>query len=116
MGIVTLEDAKAHLRVDHDLDDADINFKLEQASAIVVDYLKMPEGSWDIGGSGISGSSGGSSGGGLAPFQVKAAVLLVLGDLYKNREGEENKNEQALGYLSPAVTSLLHRLRDPALK
>lgn len=40
MALVRLSDAKAHLRPSTDLEDADIVQKMEQASAIVLDYLK----------------------------------------------------------------------------
>src|SRR3546814_5005595 len=38
--LVSLEAAKAHLRVDHDEDDNDIALKLQAASAAVLRYLK----------------------------------------------------------------------------
>lgn len=110
MAIVDFESAKLHLRVDHDEDDADIVFKLEQASAIIIDFLKMPAGTWDLNsqnsGSGSSGDSG--SAGDTAPMQVQAAVLMVLGELYKNRESNSDP-------LSKTVKDMLRRLRDPAL-
>lgn len=97
MALVDLETAKAHLRMDSDAEDADIQFKLEQASAIVVDYLKLPEGKWQVGESSAS----------VAPWPVQAAVMLVLGALFKDREGGDP--------LSQAVKDLIHRYRDPAL-
>ncbi|WP_230961127.1 head-tail connector protein [Burkholderia cepacia] len=42
------------------------------------------------------------------PGAVRSAVLLVLGTLYDDREG-------ATSPLTPAVESLLMRLRDPAV-
>ncbi len=110
MALITLQDAKEHLRVDHDLDDADILLKMEQASDIVIDYLKLPEGKWDLdaGGSGSSSSGSSGSSSGLAPWRVTAATLLVLGELYRNREAGSNP-------LSQGAMDLLHRTRDPAL-
>lgn len=40
MALLTLATAKEHLRVKHDFHDADIQLKAEEASAIVLDYLK----------------------------------------------------------------------------
>lgn len=39
MNLITLEEAKAHLLVDHDDDDADIGRKLQEATAAVLTYL-----------------------------------------------------------------------------
>jgi hypothetical protein len=40
MGLVTMEQAKVHLNVFNDDHDADVQLKLEHASAIILDYLK----------------------------------------------------------------------------
>jgi len=92
LGLITLAEAKTHLRVLGDELDADITLKGIAASDIVLDYLKRPADEWTAE---------------TAPFKVKAATLLVLGGLFENREGGEPIND--------AVRSLLHRLRDPAL-
>ena len=98
---VTLDEAKAHLRVDHTDDDADIQRKVDQAGAIVVDYIKKPT-DW-------------------APTATEtlifqAAVCMVLSKLYDDRNiGEEDAQNVALGYLTPQVTAILHRMRDPAV-
>lgn len=101
MSIVTLAQAKARLRIDLDESDEDYDLLLEQASAIVVDYLKLPVGTYDL-------SNEDESDWQAAPEPVKAAVCLVFGHLDKDREG-------AADPLTPAVRSLLHRYRDPAL-
>lgn len=99
--VITLEEAKEHLRVDHTDDDADIQRKVDQASAIVVDYIKKPA-DW-------------------APTDTEtkifqAAALMVLSKLYDDRNvGEEDAENVALGYLTLQVTAILHRMRDPAL-
>lgn len=110
MAIVDFETAKLHLRVDHDEDDVDITFKLEQASAIIIDFLKMPPGTWDLKtqNSGSAGTGDSGSAGDTAPMQVQAATLMVLGELYKNRESSADP-------LSKTVKDMLRRLRDPAL-
>lgn len=102
MAIVDLESAKEHLRVDHDQDDAQILIKLEQASAIVVNYLNKPVGTWELGAETDVDSDTDD-----APYPVQAATLLVLGALYRDREGGDP--------LSQAVKDLLARYRDPVM-
>lgn len=107
--LVTLVDAKAHLRVTHDLEDALIADKAVQATDACLDYLKLllipPDWTTET-----------------VPPRVKAAILLQLEDLYANRGADgtgptptAGADRQADGYLSPRVTALLYRLRDPAL-
>jgi hypothetical protein len=93
--LITLEAGKNHLQMDHDADDFDIEAKIFEASAIVLDYLKLADApaAWAE----------------LVPEHIQAATKLVLGSLYKNRESEIAEP------LSAAVKSLLHRSRDPAL-
>ena len=76
MSIVTLEEAKLHLRVDGSDDDADITIKLEAAEESAVNFLNRP-----IPWKGTDGMDV------PVPASVKAAILLLLGDLYANREG-----------------------------
>jgi hypothetical protein len=98
--LVSFRAAKAHLRVDHDFEDADIRDELKEAENIVVDYLKLAvvPAPWLV----MVGSPAESS----APFRIKAAIKLVLQSLHE-RTGEDP--------LSPAVVSLLMRDRDPTL-
>lgn len=105
MSLLTLQDAKDHLQVDHDSSDADIQNKLDQAESIIIDFLKLTDlpAEWQEG-------TGDSPGGSTVPHVVRSSVLLVLGELYENREAA------AADVLSPAVKDLLRRLRDPALK
>lgn len=90
--LVTLAEAKTHLRVLADDQDSDITAKALAASDIVIDYIKRPDHGWtDV----------------TVPALVKSAILLVLGALFDDREGGDP--------ISDAVKSILHRLRDPAL-
>jgi hypothetical protein len=75
MTVVTLDEAKAHLRVDGADDDADITLKLAAAEDDVSRYLGRPVPWTDADGVEVP-----------VPAAVKAAILLVLGDLYANRE------------------------------
>lgn len=95
--LVTTAEAQRHLRLtDTDMEDeataADVALKAEAASYIVIDYIKRPDHEW-------TDSD--------APFLIKAAILLVLGALFEDREGGNP--------ISEAVQSVLWRYRDPAL-
>lgn len=97
---ITIEQADAHLRLDFlpsgDDREDDLNAKMDQAEAIVLDYLKKD----------ASDYSGG------APDHVVAAILLVLTALWDDRDGASGGD-----YINPGgtVANLLHRERDPAL-
>jgi hypothetical protein len=112
--IVTLPQAKKHLRVTHTLDDADITLKIHAASGAVINYLKSSASAWiDSSGQVIEDSSGVL----LVPQEVQEATLVLLGWMYSYREGETGETNPAFqtGYLPPPVTALLYPLRDPAL-
>lgn len=102
--LVTLAQAKTHLRITGTDSDDDISTKSDQATAIVLDYIKRDDDhGWEPG-------SPGSPGGG-SPLDdreltiVQAAILNVLERLW-NREQD---------VLTEGVMRMLHRLRDPAL-
>jgi len=116
--LVTLEQAKDHLQMDHDADDADITLKIHAASGAVVNYLKSSADPYfDSSGNVITDSSGDPE----VPFEVKAATLILVAEMYKNREGltEDPIGGAAqitygYGYLPRSVVALLYPLRDPA--
>lgn len=124
MMLVTLAEAKRHLRVDFDDEDADITLRVHAASGAVLNYLKhraraySPE--LDSTGEPVYDSSGDpvpeldTAGDPVVAFEVKAAVLLMLGYLYRDRD-ENVGNAYQMGYLPAPVTALLYALRDPAL-
>jgi hypothetical protein len=97
MALITLEDAKAHLGLEG-IDDRDqsVRQKMEEASAIVLKHIKAAEPVWTPE---------------TAPYDIKAAVKLVLYDLYylPSGAGEEES------VLSPTVINLLRGYRDPTL-
>jgi hypothetical protein len=100
--LVTLSQAKLHLRVEDDDHDADIGFKITQASDIILDFLKakeIPPLAWMVGSPPVL----------QVPPRVEAAVLLKLSELYWNREASN------VNLISPAVVAILERSRDPAL-
>ena len=69
--MLTLEETKLHLRVDHDFEDAGIEAMIDAAIAAVSDYLGVPIEDLEL----------------LAqPAPVRSAALLQVSDLYENRE------------------------------
>lgn len=104
MAAVTLQEAKAHLRVDgaDDGDDADIALKLAAAEDMAAHYLNRPIPWVDGEGQAVP-----------VPAAVKAAILLHLGDLYALREASV---VGAALVVNPTVERLLwsHRRIGPA--
>lgn len=126
MMLITLQEAKDHLRADHDYDDADITLKIKSASSAVLQYLKgspIGEPERDEQGKEQTDSNGQviyqyDSNGLIIRWQIKAAVCLLLGEFYKNRDATQDGEVQpqwGYGYLPRPVIALLYPLRDPAL-
>lgn len=122
MMYVTLARAKQHLNMDHDEDDTLIEVYVQAASGAVKNYLKSAspyEIERDSNDDPILDSSGDpvyvvdSSGDKLVSYPVQAAVLLMVGFLYKDRD-ENPDSAFDRGYLPRPVTALLYPLRDPA--
>lgn len=103
MGLVTLDVAKEHLRPPGNADDGRIERLINQASGIVLDYLKLDSDAY-MNTSGTPEET--------VPYAVEAAVLLVLGALYDNTDGQD-KDKQPL---SDAVKALLHTRRTPTVR
>ena len=89
--LVTLPEAKLRLRIiEADTSfDADVTMKMEQATDIVVDFIKRPDHAWTDAD---------------APSLIKAAVLEVVRHLFEGNDP-----------LPQSVKDLLWRYRDPAL-
>jgi len=124
MMYVTLARAKQHLNMDHNEDDSLIEVYVQAASGAVKNYLKSAspyEVERDSNDDPILDSSGDpiyvvdSSGDKLVSYPVQAAVLLMVGFLYKDRD-ENPDSAFDRGYLPKPVTALLYPLRDPALR
>lgn len=126
MMLITLEQAKAHLRIDHDVEDEQIIAFVEASSAAVVNYLKsgadvflntlgLPE---EI----YNGDSPPQVMDYAVPPEVKAATKILVGELFKNREAKQDGEiggalgiPHGYGFLPRPVVMLLFPLRDPAL-
>lgn len=105
--LVTLTQAKTQCRVDHDLDDVDLDKKRNQAAGILLDYLKV-----DLNSSLFDWVDGlGEPREERIPPEIAAATLLILGALYENRDGDAWRSPQPL---SQAVMDLVWRHRTPS--
>lgn len=93
--LVDLRTAKEWLRVAHDDEDLLIQSLADQASAIVVDFIKRPAHGWTPQ---------------TLPPHVQAAVFHVLKRLYDDRDCELEG-----GPLASHIKDMLWRERDPAI-
>ena len=73
--MLTLAETKAHLRVDQNGEDALITGYMETARLAVAGYLNMPEATVTS----------------TVPSPIKSAALLMVADLYDNREAQSDR-------------------------
>lgn len=122
---VTLAEVKYQLRMaqSETYDDTYLTLLIQSASATVKNYLKdfspyeaerdSDDDYW-VDSSGYREVIGPDSDGRAVKPEVKAAVLILIAEWYKNREGE---GAEYVHMVLPApVLALLYPLRDPALK
>jgi Phage gp6-like head-tail connector protein len=124
MMLVTLEEAKDHLEVDFSSKDTMISLKVSSASGMVLNYLKSRRNLYvllvDDDGEPLLDSQGevvyelDSQGARIVRDEIKHAVLILVGMLFRDRDGVEAK-DWAPGFLPAPVTAILYPLRDPAL-
>ena len=88
--IVTVGEAKMHLRVDHDEEDAYLDGLIAKAQAVAEDYCR------------VSFSD-------EAPEPVRLAVLLMVSHYYENRD---NPDKQVYITMRIAFENLLYPYRD----
>ena len=105
-GLISLDVAKLQLRITDTDHDADIRLKLDQAEAIVLDYLKpartgeaRTDWPWTAA---------------TLPAPVQAAMLVILRYLYDAERGDEPSAEDP-DTVWRVVTHLVIRYRDQAL-
>lgn len=111
--LVTIEQASDHLRRDTEDDNADLQLKITAASMAVLDYLGEQADFLDSAGDVPQDSSGNPTG---VPEVVQQATLLLVGEMYENRSGDQSAeidSKYGYGYLPPSVIALLYRRRDP---
>ena len=90
--ILTIEEAKAHLRIQHDEEDELIEGFIAQAQAVAEDYCRVQFED-------------------TAPEPVRLAVLLMVSHYYENRD---NPDRQVYMTMRIAFENLLYPYRDPA--
>lgn len=108
--IVTLAQAKQHLRITTDAENQDLADKLADAHGLVLDYVASAKGAdyeavmltWDDE---------------SAPRAIRAAILRQFGDLVRFRGNDDDPAEVRVdgSTISPRVRQLLRMYRDPAL-
>lgn len=109
--LVSMNEARAHILLpplksgspstDYDKDQA---LKLAAAQETILEYLgSQADPDWDAE---------------SVPQRVKAAILMQFAELNRFRGDDTDKDvaPQSDGYLSPQITNLLRRLRDPVLR
>ncbi|HIE3971835.1 TPA: head-tail connector protein [Serratia marcescens] len=104
--LVTLEEAKLHLRIDDDYGDDDITLKIQGGSAAILAYV---QGSRQL----IVDDTGKAIEGDPLS-RVKTALLVLLGILDRNRGGEEEEKLKQ-GELPFSVSMLIYDLRRPSI-
>lgn len=95
MALLTLDIVKRHLRVFHSDDDAEIGVYQAAAESIVVEYLDRvvePEGTTLPG----EGDPGYDQTAIVITPAITAAILLMVGDLYENREADVEQDGDAV--------------------
>lgn len=104
MALITVTQAAAHLKANiaDPLFVEEIAPKLDQATAIVIRYIKRPDHGWTV-------NTDPSTD--LEFAIVQAAILKVLGNLYMFRGDDQPQSDP----LSPDVVSVLSMVRDPSL-
>lgn len=126
MMLVTLQQASDHVRRDSSDDDADLTLKVQAASSAVVTYLKstayLYEPMLDTSGNPILDTDGypsptvDTSGNSVVRSDIQAATLLLIGEFYRNRDGDQQgaiDPQFGYGYLPRPVVALLYPYRDP---
>lgn len=90
--IVTEDEVKVHLRIQHDEEDEYISSLIAQAQAAAEDYCRVQFSD-------------------PAPEPVRLAVLLMVSHFYENRD---NPDRQVYLTMRMAFQNLLYPYRDPA--
>ncbi|KQP43914.1 head-tail connector protein [Pseudorhodoferax sp. Leaf274] len=119
MKLVTVEQAREHLRSDDTDDNADLELKISAASAAVLRYVTVSR--WEpvrdedgvpvLDADGHETPATGDDGKKIVRTELQMGTLLMVAYLYNERDGS-NKNGDA-NYLPAGVTAILYDLRTP---
>ena len=99
--IVTVDEIKAHLRIEHDEEDSYIESLIKQAQTAAEDYCRVPFEPVDEEGVPIETN---------VPEPVRLAVILMTSFYYENRDIPDMTTYKATRM---AFDSLLYPYRDP---
>ena len=99
--IVTVDEVKNHLRIEHDEEDGYIESLIKQAQAAAEDYCRVQFEPMDDGGNPIETD---------VPEPVRLAVILLTSFYYENRDIPDMTTYKATRM---AFNSLLYPYRDP---
>ncbi|EGP2369808.1 phage gp6-like head-tail connector protein [Salmonella enterica subsp. enterica serovar Infantis] len=100
--LVTLEEIKDHLHIDHDADDGPLKEKIQEASSVLLAFI---QGSRDK----VVDETEGE-----ALSRMKGSTMRLVGMLYRNPDGAE-KEDLLQGELPFSVTCLIYDLRCPTI-
>lgn len=113
--LVTLQEASDHLRRDTTDDNSDLLIKIRAASNAVINYIKDADlayvGSFDSSGDYIPEID--SAGDLVVKDEIRSAVLIIIGVLYADRQGQQfidDNSEDRLGKMS--LPKAVHWLLD----
>lgn len=125
MDLVTLQQARDHLRSDSEDDDADLQLKIAAASSAVLSYITASvwEPERDDEGRPVIGADGKETplldvdGNRVVRTAVQQATLLAVGYFYRERDGSQEHHldgQFGYGYALPrGALALLYHLRQP---
>jgi len=105
--LVTLDQVKAGLRIDHDDDDEQLNLLISASSERIIRYLKGR--AKEVLGLNDEGTEASN-----VPASVTAATMMLVGYLYRSTD-EDPEKDWELGKLPKSVSSMIYQYRDPAL-
>lgn len=107
MNLITLQQARLQVNLDHDLDDSVLDEKRGEASGVILDYLEV-----DVEDTSFNWIDRLGEPTENVPKHVVAATKLCLGAMYENRDGDVWRAPQPI---SQAVIDILMRTHIPAL-
>jgi hypothetical protein len=106
--LVTLEQAKKHLRLSGSHEDDDLRMKLTQAQDIIIDYLDESRSTeWAAEMDAWTEET--------VPERVRGAILLQCAELVRFRGDDVDEPKRERGSLSPAIVAYLNRTRMPVI-
>lgn len=107
MNLITLDQARTQVNLDHELDDGVLNEKRQEASGVILDYLKVDTDDTSFNWVDLLGEPTEN-----IPQHVIAATKMCLGAMYENRDGDVWRAPQPI---SQSVIDILMRTRKPAM-